>query len=186
MAVASAGSPTQNITVSFSLPGMIVPFAGLDSKVPTGWLFCNGQTISRTTYSALFSVISTTYGAGDGSTTFALPDLRGRMAANAYGGGAIGTSGGLENVLLTSSQAGMKGHVHGYTGDFCVDGPNSGQCCTDGKRRQLSIGCANWTASNCSQALSDSGNIPTFAGANAASAHNNMPPGIVLNYLIKT
>jgi microcystin-dependent protein len=186
MAVASAGSPTQSITVSFSLPGMIVPFAGLDSKVPTGWLFCNGQTISRTTYSALFSVISTTYGAGDGSTTFALPDLRGRMAANAYGGGAIGTSGGLENVLLTSSQAGMKGHVHGYTGDFCVDGPNSGQCCSDGKRRQISIGCGTWTGSNCSQALSDSGNIPTFAGAAAASAHNNMPPGIVLNYLIKT
>jgi microcystin-dependent protein len=186
MSVTSAGSPTQNITVSFSLPGMVVPFAGIDSKVPTGWLFCNGQTISRTTYSDLFSVISTTYGAGDGSTTFALPDLRGRMAANAYGAGAIGTSGGVENVLLTSSQAGMKAHTHGSSGDFCVDGPNSGQCCSDGKRSQISIGCGKWTSNDCSQAISDSGNIPTFAGTDAASAHNNMPPGIVLNYLIKT
>jgi microcystin-dependent protein len=186
MVVSSVGSPTQNITVSFSLPGMIVPFAGLDAKVPTGWLFCNGQIVSRTTYSALFSVISTTYGAGDGSTTFTLPDLRGRMAANAYGGGAIGTSGGVENVLLTSSQAGMKGHIHGFTGDFCVDGPNSGQCCSDGKRSQVSVGCGKWTSDDCSQAISDSGNLPTFAGTDAASAHNNMPPGLVVNYLIKT
>jgi len=189
MAVSSVGSPTQNITVSFSLPGMVVPFAGADSKVPTGWLFCNGQAVLRSGisgYPSLFAVIGTTYGNGDGTTTFNVPDLRGRMAANAYGGGAIGTSGGLENVLLTSSQAGIKGHVHGYTGNFCVDGPNSGQCCSDGKRSQISIGCGVWTSNGCSQNVSDSGNIPTFAGADAASAHNNMPPGIVLNYLIKT
>lgn len=186
MMVASAGSPTQNLTISFSLPGMVVPYAGLEAKVPSGWLFCNGQAVSRTTYSALFGVISTTYGAGDGSTTFNLPDLRGRMAASGYGGGAVGASGGSENVLLTSSQAAMKGHTHGYSGDFCVTGPNSGQCCSDGKRQQISIGCANWANSNCSQTVSDSGNVPNFNGANAAEGHNNMPPSIVLTYLIKT
>ena len=49
------------------------------SAVPTGWLSCNGSLVSRTTYSGLFSAVGTTYGAGDGSTTFALPDLRGEF-----------------------------------------------------------------------------------------------------------
>lgn len=183
MAVASAGSPTQNLTISFSLPGMVVPFAGLEAKVPSGWLFCNGQAVSRTTYSALFSVISTTYGAGDESTTFNLPDLRGRMAASGYGGGAIGTSGGSENVLLLESQAAMKGHAHGYSGNFCVEGPRNISC---GGKGSNDIACGRWDRSECSQTVYDSGNLPTFSGANAASAHNNMPPAIVLTYLIKT
>lgn len=57
--------------------GAVLPFAM--SSAPTGWLKCNGQTVSRTTYAALFAAIGTTYGAGDGSTTFALPDLRGEF-----------------------------------------------------------------------------------------------------------
>jgi len=185
VSVSSVGNPTQQLTVDFSLPGMVVPYAGLDSKVPSGWLFCNGQAVSRTTYSALFGVISTTYGAGDGATTFNVPDLRGRVAANGYGGGSLGASGGAENVTLTSSQAAMKSHNHGYSGDFCVAGPNSGSCCSDGKRQQLDVGCGVWTRSECSQYVSDSGNIPSFAGASAALPHNNIPPAIVLSYLIK-
>lgn len=57
--------------------GSVYTFAG--ATVPTGWLKCNGALLSRTTYAALFSVIGTTYGAGDGATTFALPDLRGEF-----------------------------------------------------------------------------------------------------------
>lgn len=56
--------------------GMLAPFAG--SSAPSGWLLCSGQTVSRTTFAALFAVVGTTYGAGDGSTTFAVPDMRGR------------------------------------------------------------------------------------------------------------
>lgn len=186
MDVSSVGSPTQNLTISFNLPGMIVPYAGTDLKVPFGWLFCNGQAVSRSIYSALFGVVSTTYGAGDGATTFNLPDLRGRMPASGYGGGGLGSSGGLENVILTSGEAAMKGHTHGYTGDFCVNGPDSGECCSDGKRQQIDIGCKNWEKSHCSQTLNDSGNLTSFAGASAATPHNNIPPAIVLNYLIKT
>ena len=64
-----------NLTGVVSIPtGMIAPFAM--STPPTGWLECNGATISRSTYAALFSAIGTTYGAGDGSSTFVLPDLR--------------------------------------------------------------------------------------------------------------
>src|SRR5690606_19275689 len=52
----------------FLPPGAVIPFAG--TNAPTGWLFCHGQEVSRTTYARLFAVIGTTYGAGDGSTTF--------------------------------------------------------------------------------------------------------------------
>ena len=56
--------------------GFIQPFAGVYDKIPNGWFLCIGQAISRTVYAELFSVIGTTYGAGDGSTTFNLPDSR--------------------------------------------------------------------------------------------------------------
>ena len=64
-----------NLTGIVALPaGMIAPFAM--TTPPTGWLECNGATISRSTYATLFAAIGTTYGAGDGSSTFVLPDLR--------------------------------------------------------------------------------------------------------------
>jgi microcystin-dependent protein len=76
--------------------------------VPTGWLECNGQAVSRTTYPILFLAWGTTFGPGDGSTTFNLPDLRGRMV---YGGSAsIGTKSGAKTVTLTTST--MPAHTH--------------------------------------------------------------------------
>ena len=57
--------------------GAVLPFAG--TAAPAGWLLCYGQAVSRTTYAALFNALGTAYGAGDGSTTFNLPDLRGRV-----------------------------------------------------------------------------------------------------------
>lgn len=83
---ASAGTNTTQIAttafvtnaVSSGIPsGMVMHFA--NSTAPTGWLECNGAAVSRTTYAALFSAVSTLYGAGDGSTTFNLPDLRGEF-----------------------------------------------------------------------------------------------------------
>lgn len=59
--------------------GSIETFAGVAAKIPEGYLLCNGQEVSRTTYKDLFEVIGTTYGAGDGSTTFKVPDLRGEF-----------------------------------------------------------------------------------------------------------
>lgn len=58
-------------------PGVIVAYGG--NAAPEGWLECNGQAVSRTTYSALFTAIGTTWGSGDGSTTFNIPDLRGEF-----------------------------------------------------------------------------------------------------------
>lgn len=60
-------------------PGRVSFFARNTSTAPTGWLICNGQAVSRSTYSALFSVIGTVFGAGDGLYTFNVPDLRGEF-----------------------------------------------------------------------------------------------------------
>jgi hypothetical protein len=73
-------------------PGTVESFAG--SVAPNGWLLCNGQIVSRTTYISLFTAIGTIYGAGDGVTTFNLPDMRGRVSV------AAGAGPGLTNRVL--------------------------------------------------------------------------------------
>lgn len=65
------------------LPGMMIDWGGTVASVPTGWLFCNGACVSRTTYAALFTAIGTTYGVCDGSTTFGLPNTTNRVIAGA-------------------------------------------------------------------------------------------------------
>lgn len=83
--------------------GSVYTFAG--ATVPTGWLKCNGALLSRTTYAALFAVIGTTYGAGDGSTTFALPDLRGEFVRGFDDGRGIDAGralGSWRNHILQS------------------------------------------------------------------------------------
>lgn len=81
-----------------ALPGVVVEFGG--TVAPGGWLLCDGSAVSRTTYSALFNAIGTTHGAGNGSSTFNLPDCRGRVGVGA--GNGIG---------LTARPAGQK---HGH------------------------------------------------------------------------
>jgi microcystin-dependent protein len=93
------------------------------NTAPTGYLFCNGQAVSRTTYSALFNLIGTTYGAGNGTTTFNLPDLCGRVPVGAGASqnptGAtltnrsIGSRFGLEKVALVIAE--LAAHSHGIT-----------------------------------------------------------------------
>jgi microcystin-dependent protein len=101
--------------------GSIKAFAG-GAAVPAGWLSCNGSAVSRAAYAALFSVIGGTWGGGDGSSTFNLPDLRGRSlfgiddgAGRLTGagglGGALGSAGGTETVALTEAQ--LASHAHG-------------------------------------------------------------------------
>ena len=88
--------------------GIIMPFAG--TVAPENYLFCDGSAVSRTTYATLFAVIGTTFGAGDGSSTFNLPDLGGRVPLGVSQGHALGTTGGSETVTLTESE--LPAHVH--------------------------------------------------------------------------
>ena len=92
---------TINIEVPDALPtGSYIQFAG--SQAPAGFLVCNGGEISRTTYSALFAVIGTTYGSGDGSTTFNLPDLTDRFLEGSTTSGTV-KNAGLPNISGKSS-----------------------------------------------------------------------------------
>jgi microcystin-dependent protein len=87
--------------------GEIRMFAG--NFPPQGWLFCDGSLQAISEYDTLFTLIGTTYG-GDGQSTFALPDLRGRMPVHQGNGMAVGQSAGVETVTLTVQQ--MPLHTH--------------------------------------------------------------------------
>lgn len=158
-------------------PGTVMPDAG--SSAPAGWLHCFGQTVSRATYSAIFARLSTTYGAGDGSTTFALPDLRGRVVAGqddmggssadrltnqsgGLNGDTLGAVGGVETHALTSAQ--NAAHTH----TFAVYAPVAGTILAQG----VDSGAQNGTE--------------TTSSSGSGDAHNNVQPTIILNYIIKT
>jgi microcystin-dependent protein len=84
------------------------------SSAPTGYLLCDGTAVSRVTYAALFTAISTTYGAGNGTTTFNVPNLKGRVPVGQDSGDAsfdvLGETGGAKTHTLTTSE--MPSHTH--------------------------------------------------------------------------
>lgn len=88
--------------------GIIMPFAG--TVAPENYLFCDGSAVSRTTYATLFGVIGTTFGTGDGSTTFNVPDLSGRVPLGVSSTHLLGSTGGSETVTLTEQE--LPAHVH--------------------------------------------------------------------------
>jgi microcystin-dependent protein len=106
--VAVGGSLTQGGGLVMPT-GAMLEYAG--SAAPTGWLLCNGAAISRTVYATLFAVLGTAYGAGDGSTTFNLPDRRGKFGVGVDGTYTRGSTGGS----TTTSSAGSHSHT-GATG----------------------------------------------------------------------
>jgi len=81
--------------------GLIVPWS--DSTVPSGFLECDGSAVSRTTYSDLFAVVGTTYGSGNGSTTFDLPDLQDNVAMGKSPTKALASTGGANTVTATAN-----------------------------------------------------------------------------------
>src|SRR5215467_1311813 len=92
--------------------GEIRMFGG--NFAPAGWMFCEGQLLPISQYDVLFNLIGTTYG-GDGQSTFALPDLRGRVPVHQGSGFTIGQLGGTETVTLSVSQ--MPAHRHPVVGN---------------------------------------------------------------------
>lgn len=102
--------------------GIIIPWTS--TSVPSGFLECTGAAVSRSTYSALFAVVGTTYGAGDGSTTFDLPDLQDAVVVNKSPAKALASTGGANTVACTGNVSGTIGnttlteamlpsHIHG-------------------------------------------------------------------------
>ena len=147
--------------------GTVESFAG--SVAPSGWLLCDGSTISRTTYQILFATIGTTCGAGDGATTFTLPDMKGRISVGAGHGTnltnrILGVKDGEENHLLTLNE--IPAHTHTY------DKQN-------GVQNIIAPAGAGITAADDPTSTVNSGS------AGGGAAHNVMQPYLVLNHIIK-
>jgi microcystin-dependent protein len=176
--------------------GAITAYAG--ASAPNGWLLAYGQNVSRTTYANLYNAISTTYGTGDGATTFTLPDLRGRTAfgVDNMGGSsptgrittatvnnpfALNGSGGAQTQTMSISQ--MPSHTHG------VNDPAHSHSFTAGE----TVGAQG------GQAAGENGEVTINTGFNTNGAYTNisiqaqgggqpittLPPVILLNYIIK-
>jgi microcystin-dependent protein len=108
--------------------GGMIQFAG--TTAPTGWRLCDGSPASRTTYKSLFDVIGTAYGAGDGSTTFNLPDMRGRFPLGKATGGTGNTLGATGGAIDHTHTGGAHthstpAHSHAVTGGTTNDGAHS-------------------------------------------------------------
>lgn len=107
------GKFQNNANTAATPAGAILQFAG--STAPDGWLICNGSTVSRSTYANLFAAIGEAYGAGNGSTTFKIPDLRGRVPVGAGQGSGLtnrvlAATGGSQSLNLTENQ--LPAHTH--------------------------------------------------------------------------
>ena len=147
--------------------GVIEMFGG--STAPSGYLICDGSAVSRTTYSKLFTAIGTTYGAGDGSTTFNVPNLKGRVAVGYNSAetefNALGKTGGEKTHTLTIAE--MPSHSHNYN----LPNPSAPNYMTGGGAYNVRI--VDFT----STATTNTG---------GGNAHNNLQPYIAINYIIKT
>ena len=159
--------------------GTILPYARstLPGGVSDEYLLCDGSAVSRTTYSSLFAIIGTTYGAGNGSTTFNLPDLRGRMPVGFVGSAnglvtnntadklALGGKGGSEQITLNTSQ--IPAHTHNVNVPW-------------GNGDSTSL-LPPWHGG-----YSGTNTYTTDGGMGGGQPHNNMPPFLFLNFIIKT
>ena len=157
--------------------GVVLPY--VSNNAPKGWLNCEGQELYRGDYPALFAVIGTTYGAGNGTTTFRIPNLSGRVVVGQGSGSGLtarsmGATGGAETHTLTTDEMPTHSHtsnaVGGTVGLITADG-SSTAITGDSSAVEPNIFAAP-------AAL-------TINSVGDGDAHNNMQPFAVLNYIIK-
>ncbi|HRQ87098.1 MAG TPA: tail fiber protein, partial [Candidatus Saccharibacteria bacterium] len=163
---------------------------GYWTSAPEGFLLEDGSAVSRTTYANLFNVIGTTFGNGDGSTTFNLPDSRGRVAVNKSTDtefDSLGEKNGAKTVTLTEAQ--MPSHTHTGTtnsaGNHSHSIPNCASCGGSG-----GVYAETWAGAYSSRSLntnSAGSHTHSFTTASAGSdqAHPNIQPSIVVLRVIK-
>lgn len=161
------------------LIGEIIGFGG--SSAPQGFLICDGSAVSRVTYAQLFSKIGTSFGAGDGSTTFNVPDFRGRMAVGYDSGDAsfdvIGETGGANTANLAHSHT-QNAHTHSISGTTAGYGGDSG---TDlGSTDSVASAGHTHTFSATSGTMSDPG-----TSSSLSSAQSILNPYITVNFVIR-
>lgn len=205
---ASMHAATKQYVDAATSGGMLVPlpagsvttYAG--STPPNGWLLCNGQAVGRTAYAALYAAIGTTYGAGDGSTTFNVPDLRGRVAAGLDNMGGtdagrldwantLGTASGAQYHTLSTTE--LAAHNHGSTADggdhshtAYISIKQLVQTSDTGSGVEGFIPSSAWNLQLTGSTSSNGTHNHGTNNAGGGAAHNNMQPTMLLNYIIST
>lgn len=193
--VAPDANGTIALTSNTSLvpAGTVLPYAG--SSAPSGYLICDGSAVSRSTYATLFGVIGTTYGSGNGSTTFNLPDITGRViagkeatatrltsAGGGVDGGTLGATGGAQtetaSVSSTGSTSGSLSVSVTGTTDIASQPPN--RVGTAGIEAAASDHTHTFTGTG-----SATGSLSVSVSGTTASV-TNVQPTIILNYIIRT
>jgi microcystin-dependent protein len=166
--------------------GSLTMWAGAVVSPPTGWLACNGANVSRTTYSALFAVVGTTWGAGDGSTTFTLPNLLNGFPVGAGSTYALAATGGSANATLVShthtatSVVTDPTHKHSVIGSI---GGGNGQAQPAGAGTANTVTYPETGTTNASTGIT----VATTNSTEGASATNaNLPPYVAVGFIIKT
>jgi microcystin-dependent protein len=150
--------------------GEIRMFAG--DFAPNGWLRCDGSLVRISDYDTLFALIGTTYG-GDGQSTFALPDLRGRIAVGRSSARPVGYAAGVESVTLTTAQMPQHSHrAQASTAAASTTSPNG----------------STWAASSATpytRRTPLAGMSPTaVSSAGGSQPHSNMPPYLAVHHII--
>jgi microcystin-dependent protein len=150
--------------------GEIRIFAG--NFAPAGWLFCDGALLAISDYDTLFNLIGTTYG-GDGDTTFALPDLRGRVPVHAGNGYTLAETGGVESVMLTTNQ--IPTHRHQLIASTDVATLSSPANTLPGQATSKPYRLPGTTAVMAASTLASTG---------SGAPHDNLQPYLAVNYII--
>lgn len=151
--------------------GEIRMFAG--NFEPVGWKFCEGQLLSIAENSTLFQLIGTTYG-GDGQSTFALPDLRGRLPIHQGNSFILAQTGGVEEVVLTVNQ--IPGHAHALSGST----GNASQASPQGNVPASSTLLKPYAIEPADAAMA----ATTISPTGGTQPHTNMQPYLCVNFII--
>lgn len=163
--------------------GTMYPFAG--ASVPTGFLLCDGSAVSRTTYAALYAAIGTVYGTGDGSTTFNLPNSKGRVLTGRDAGQTefdnLGETGGEKTHLLTIAEMPSHDHTTAWR-PFMPSG--TGSLVLNDRGGDAILVSDNAAHGSNGENLGDVSSIVNNTGG--GSAHNVLQPYLVVNHIIKT
>jgi microcystin-dependent protein len=163
--------------------GTILPWSTITP--PSGFLECDGTAVSRSTYAALFAVVGTTYGIGDGSTTFNVPNLADNVAVGKSNNKALGTTGGANTVTPTGNVAGSTANATLSTAqlashDHPVNVQNYGEQGGSGVRTDGGSGITSGATG------SGQGHSHNMSANFAGDANSVLQPYLTLIYIIKT
>lgn len=177
-----------NLTGIEGIPtATIVPWSS--ASVPSGFLECDGTDVSRTTYSALFAIVGTTYGAGDGSTTFAVPDLADNTPVGKSNTKALGSTGGANTVTATGNVGGSTANATLSTAQLASHSHSGGQG-NSGRHQNYPGPGSNYQAggnpTNTGAAGSGSGHSHNMSATFSGDATSVLQPYLTLIYIIKT